>query len=49
MHMPDNVVFATRQYVDINKMRVAGGSRPVPTEAAEEGIAETRGILLLLP
>jgi len=24
MHMPDNYAFTNRQYVDINKMRVAG-------------------------
>jgi len=49
MHMPDNDAFTSRQYVDIDKMRVAGGPGPAPTEAAKEGIAETRGILSLLP
>ena len=37
MHMPDNGAFTSRQYVDIDKMRVAGGPGPLPTEAAEEG------------
>jgi hypothetical protein len=37
IYMLDNDVFIGRQYVDIDKVRIAGGAQPVSIQAAEEG------------
>jgi len=47
--MLDNYTFTSLQYVDIDKMRVAGGPRPMPPRAAEEENGGDTRIFLLFP